>query len=246
MVSFKKVPLSGAAPVAWNIHFILPVCLLALGIFGISLLVLHLVMPAAEGTSFHLRAFQSLLQTVLIEGSLALAILILMNRHHFGIWQLGMNKWSQNYVRTGFQAYLFITPALALLGLLLSLFRNTILPDQEIYYILSGLTSLPLALVFLFIIGFLAPFLEEIIFRGFLFGTMRSRFGPRRSMVYSSLLFAALHQSLIAFIPILFLAFILAYLYEKTGSLWPSIVLHIINNTVATVVAIVFRLGGVA
>ncbi|PIP15717.1 MAG: hypothetical protein COX46_05145, partial [bacterium (Candidatus Ratteibacteria) CG23_combo_of_CG06-09_8_20_14_all_48_7] len=84
------------------------------------------------------------------------------------------------------------------------------------------------------------------IFRGFLFGTMRSRFGPRRSMVYSSLLFAALHQSLIAFIPILFLAFILAYLYEKTGSLWPSIVLHIINNTVATVVAIVFRLGGVA
>ena len=70
---------------------------------------------------------------------------------------------------------------------------------------------------------------------------MRNSFGPWRSMIYSSLLFAALHQSLVAFLPIFFLAMVLAYLYEKTGSLWPSITLHIANNTIATLFAIFIR-----
>ena len=62
-----------------------------------------------------------------------------------------------------------------------------------------------------------------------------------RGIIYSSLLFAALHQSLVAFLPIFFLAMVLAYLYEKTGSLWPSIILHMANNTVATLFAILVR-----
>ena len=104
-----------------------------------------------------------------------------------------------------------------------------------------GLTSLPVSLLFLIIVGLIAPLLEEIIFRGFLFGTLRNSFGPRRSMIYSSLLFAALHQSLTAFLPIFFLAMVLAYLYEKSGSLWPSIILHMANNTVATLFVILIR-----
>ena len=110
--------------------------------------------------------------------------------------------------------------------------------EQEIYFILKGITSLPISFLFLFVVGLAAPFLEEIIFRGFLFATMRNNFGPWRATVYSSLLFAALHQSLIAFFPIFFLAIALAYLYERTGSLWPSIMLHITNNTVATLFVI--------
>ena len=48
-------------------------------------------------------------------------------------------------------------------------------------------------------------------------------------------------KSLVAFLPIFFLAMTLAYLYEKTGSLWPSIALHMVNNTVATLFAILIR-----
>lgn len=232
----------GAVPVAWNLRFILPVGLFAficanLLSFGFNrgFTEIH-VQP-----SFNVQALKALLQTLIVEISLTFAIFYFLWRRYIGIWQLGLNTWSREYLRDGFWAYLSILPILALIGALLGLFRKSLLPEQEIYNLLMGLTSLPISLLFLLVVGLVAPLLEEVIFRGFLFGTLRNSFGPWRSMVYSSLLFAALHQSLVAFLPIFFLAMVLAYLYEKTGSLWPSIILHMTNNTVATLFAILIR-----
>lgn len=237
-----KSPLVGAVPVAWNLNLILPVGLFAFVCANILLVAFNLALAKTDAqSSLNVQALEVLFQTLIVEASLTFAIFCLLWRRYVGIWQLGLNNWRREYLRGGLWAYLSILPVLALAGALLSLFRKTLLPEQEIYKLLMGLTSLPISLLFLIIVGLVAPLLEEIIFRGFLFGTLRNSFGPWRSMVYSSLLFAALHQSLVAFLPIFFLAMVLAYLYEKTGSLWPSIVLHMVNNTVATLFAILIR-----
>jgi membrane protease YdiL (CAAX protease family) len=86
-------------------------------------------------------------------------------------------------------------------------------------------------------IAILAPLSEELSFRGFLFGGLRSRLPALASALISGALFGALHApGGIGVVPQL-IAFgaILALLYEKTGSIVPGLMLHVLNNTVGLI-----------
>ena len=78
-----------------------------------------------------------------------------------------------------------------------------------------------------------APLFEEILFRGFLFQVLRERIGGTLSILVSSLIFAALHPSPFTILPLFSLACILCLLYARTGTLWPSILLHALHNGVS-------------
>lgn len=75
-----------------------------------------------------------------------------------------------------------------------------------------------------------APVTEELLFRGAMFGSMRTRLGSRVGAVLSSLIFAAVHQSLTALVPLFVLALVLCWVYERSGSLVAPIVVHMLNN----------------
>jgi uncharacterized protein len=87
----------------------------------------------------------------------------------------------------------------------------------------------------LVVVAVLAPIAEEIFFRGFMYAGLRRRLGVGGAMVVSTLFFTTLHLSVDAFVPILVLGFCLAWLYEKTGSLYPGIFLHLSNNALALI-----------
>lgn len=76
------------------------------------------------------------------------------------------------------------------------------------------------------------PILEEIFFRGFCYPAFKKRWGKAWGMVLSAAFFSGIHQNLFAFFPVMVLGIGLAYLYEKRGSLFPSIILHIVHNAV--------------
>ncbi len=78
----------------------------------------------------------------------------------------------------------------------------------------------------------IAPFLEEIFFRGFCYTLFKKRMGPEAAMVLSSTLFALIHQNMFAFWPIFVLGMALSYLYEKRGSLIAPITLHLFHNSI--------------
>jgi membrane protease YdiL (CAAX protease family) len=80
-----------------------------------------------------------------------------------------------------------------------------------------------------------APISEEVCFRGFLFGGLRERLPRLLAALISGLVFGGLHATtgISAVPPLIFFGFILALLYEKTGSIWPGILLHMLNNSVA-------------
>ena len=93
------------------------------------------------------------------------------------------------------------------------------------------------------IIIFLAPFVEEVLFRGYVFGNLRA---TNRTAAYlvSCLLFAFLHvwqfavvnQSLTYFLLMLqYLVpgLVLAWVYERSGTLWGSVLLHAAVNAMA-------------
>ncbi|HRC44587.1 MAG TPA: CPBP family intramembrane metalloprotease, partial [Nitrospira sp.] len=91
--------------------------------------------------------------------------------------------------------------------------------------------SLPTLMVSLMEYVFFAPVFEELAFRGLLFGVFRRRFQWGVAAMLSAALFALAHgYGLIGFLSVFWSGLIWAWAYERTGSLWPGMIGHAINN----------------
>ena len=80
-----------------------------------------------------------------------------------------------------------------------------------------------------------APISEEVCFRGMLFGGLRKSLPRLAAALISGLIFGGLHAvtGVSAVPPLIVFGFLLALLYEKTGSIVPGILLHVLNNSIA-------------
>lgn len=94
------------------------------------------------------------------------------------------------------------------------------------------------ALQTLAVLGLLAPIAEELVFRGLLYGWLAGRWSNLVAFILSSLAFAAAHTEPLHILMVLPLGFWFGWLRWRTGSLVPTIVAHIINNTIAVSAAV--------
>lgn len=101
----------------------------------------------------------------------------------------------------------------------------------------QGVGGMGLLLAFVSLV-ILPPIAEEILFRGFFYGTLRKRLKAWPSILVTSVGFAALHLfgaaegGLLwsAFIDVFALSIILCYLREQNGTIWASIGVHALKN----------------
>jgi membrane protease YdiL (CAAX protease family) len=77
---------------------------------------------------------------------------------------------------------------------------------------------------------FLAPVAEELLFRGILYTAIKRAGFPRLALWGTAILFAAIHQNLLTFIPLLLLAIALTVLYEYADNLLAPICAHAMFN----------------
>ena len=108
---------------------------------------------------------------------------------------------------------------------------DTKLPDE-----LGVKDSTYALLAVAFLVAVVAPMAEEFFFRGFFFGALRNWKGPWPAAVITGLVFGAIHvgSAEAAFLlPLAFFGFCLCLLRERTGSLYPGIALHCMNNSLA-------------
>jgi membrane protease YdiL (CAAX protease family) len=136
----------------------------------------------------------------------------------------------------GIAIYSYVTflPILAILLILIVGIAKVLNynPPPEPIYELVFEEKRPILLVMISgLATLLGPAIEEVFFRGFLYGALKKNIGILWAILVSSLFFSLLHTNLIGFMPILSLGIFLAYLREKTGSLVPPITVHIIHNT---------------
>ncbi|HKQ68833.1 MAG TPA: CPBP family intramembrane glutamic endopeptidase [Polyangiaceae bacterium] len=107
----------------------------------------------------------------------------------------------------------------------------------ELRELLTAQTT-PQRIVLLVAAGLVGPVVEEMFFRGALFKGLRREHTDALTVVGVSLLFAAAHRDLRSFVPDMMGALVMGYLRLVSGSLWPSILLHVAFNAVAVVTAL--------
>jgi membrane protease YdiL (CAAX protease family) len=76
----------------------------------------------------------------------------------------------------------------------------------------------------------LTPLVEELLFRGVLYQALRRSLPVSGATVLSAMIFALMHLNVVMFIPLLVMGLILALVYEWSGSIVPTILLHACNN----------------
>jgi membrane protease YdiL (CAAX protease family) len=116
--------------------------------------------------------------------------------------------------------------------LLFAIAYSTVIGEPEQKDVAEAFGAIPVQIL---LIVFAAPISEEVCFRGMLFGGLRERLPRLGAALVSGLIFGGLHATTgLSAVPVLVVfGFILALLYEKTGSIVPGILLHMLNNSIA-------------
>jgi membrane protease YdiL (CAAX protease family) len=78
-----------------------------------------------------------------------------------------------------------------------------------------------------------APFFEELLFRGYLYGKLRKIIPPWVAVLIVSALFGTVHGQWNVAIDVFALSIVLCTLREITGNIWAGVLLHMLKNGVA-------------
>jgi membrane protease YdiL (CAAX protease family) len=141
-------------------------------------------------------------------------------------------------VMWGIPAWIVATMLAAIVAQLLAMFH--IQPEPQIAEQFIDLANPWIAVLATVVV---APIAEETFFRGVAFNAWAREYGVRRAVVLSALLFALIHGSLGALVPIFVLGVALAVIYRRTGNLASNIALHATFNGISVLIALLVRFG---
>lgn len=134
------------------------------------------------------------------------------------------------WVPAGAIVYLILTFIITALGMTFLTFVD-FNQTQETGF--SGINSQAEYIMAFIMLVVIAPIAEELLFRGYLFGKLRKYAPVWISILITSLLFAIVHFAWNVGLDVFALSIVLCVLRVITGSLWPSIMLHMLKNGVA-------------
>ena len=163
-------------------------------------------------------------------GSFA-AVGYFLRRHHAGVRDLGIRKFSVGrallLLVIMLVSFSFLIGAVYALVSVLDPSFNASQPQTTEF---SGAASSSLSLWALVIIP---PFIEETVFRGFMFPAFSKRFGVVIGAILTSVLFGFAHLQGNVSVYTFVLSLLLCFLYVRLGSILPGIGLHMLNNYIA-------------
>lgn len=194
-----------------------------IAILLLAVIVVILLYLAAQG--YGTQAAQSSL-LILIQLVYLIPVLVVLAYRHINLKALGFGKFEWRTLGMG--CGLLIGSYVIIMihnGILMLLGVET--QGEEILQIFTNLDS---AVWFVLVGVIFAPIVEEIFFRGFLFQGFRQKYGWVKGGLLSAAVFAIGHLDPAALIPTFILGLLLAYMYHRSNSVWPGIILHFLVN----------------
>lgn len=160
-----------------------------------------------------------------------------INKELFGL--KGKMKWKYPLIAVGgFGVYYIISIFLTLLMTLIN-------PDFDIsqaqdvgFESLASSSDYVLAFLALVVI---APIVEEIIFRGFLFGVLKKSYRFWVAAILTNLTFAIAHGAWNVGVDTFALSLVLCYLRYNYDSIYPAIFLHMVKNGMAYLLLFIIK-----
>ena len=86
------------------------------------------------------------------------------------------------------------------------------------------------------VVGIVAPFAEELLFRGIIYNKLSKSISITGTIIIQGILFGAYHMNLVQGLYASLLGIVFGYVTFKTKSIWPAIIMHMVNNTVSVTV----------
>jgi membrane protease YdiL (CAAX protease family) len=171
-------------------------------------------------------------QLVFYAVTLSLTLVVLVTRRNIDVRELG---WRRPPWR-----WLLGAIPLALLGLLiagaLGGLAQSLMPHTQNIQCISVQRQYGHAILLaLPVVCVAAPIVEETVFRGVLYRWLRGLLPIGTAMVVSGGVFALFHGSVLLFLPLMGLGVLLAWVYERTKSIWPGVVVHSLFNLVGII-----------
>ena len=114
---------------------------------------------------------------------------------------------------------------------------------QNVGYDYTGYLASSDKLVAFITLVVIAPIIEEIIFRGWLYGKLRARFAMPISILLTSVLFGIVHLQWNVGVNVFATSIILCLLREITGTIYSGMILHMLKNGVAFFLLFVLGYG---
>lgn len=186
-------------------------------------------------STFALLGASLLLVVIAGEAILVLVPILMMRAYRGGIAMLGLRRPATRFV----VAALLIGSSQWLVNLVVvnTLDRWLDLSSDGSVDRLSKVAVDPPLAVSLFAIALMPALCEEVLFRGVLARGLATRFVPAIAIVVSALLFSAFHLSLVQAAPTFLLGLVYGYLTLAARSCVPAMIAHLVNNSLAILVA---------
>jgi membrane protease YdiL (CAAX protease family) len=174
-------------------------------------------------------------------GLMIVVLLWMLRRRKLMVADLGLKQAQVRDVGWAVVAFLAYMSAYVLVISVLKPFVPGLDVDQKQDVGFSGAHGITLLPVFV-ALAVIAPIVEELLMRGFLFTSLRRKSKFWIAAIVTSAIFASLHLAggesgagllWIAAIDTFVLSLVLCYLREETGRLWAGIGLHMIKNSIA-------------
>jgi len=203
-----------------------------ISLFGFAFIALNLVVPGfvsllpVRGESAD--AIRVLIGTLAVQ-FIVIGLIVVMVRNVYGLSFAEEIRWSRNYT--------IRNRALVVMGMALAfavMIGSSLFPPDNPP--IERLLNTPLAIaMFAFYAVFFAPILEEVMFRGFLFGVLEQMAGASIAVRTTAVVFALLHVpqlwgSWAGMLVIFFVGYLLSEVRHRTNSLIPSVIVHTSYN----------------
>ncbi|OFW60260.1 MAG: hypothetical protein A2W01_09015, partial [Candidatus Solincola sediminis] len=228
----------------WRADWSIAEVVIALAVvFGIYNAIGVVIVLSAEDAASRL-FYGYLLYGAVLCPLIALSTFIILRRHHRGWKELG--------IRWGRIGRTLLYGILGGVVALLSSFAIYLIV-YNVFRILTGrdpgtsesqnmqtLTGFALFLALLGVVV-LAPVFEEVFFRGLFYSALRRRLGVALGVLVSAIVFGVLHFEPLSMLSLIMVGAILAFLYERTDSLFAPMLAHALYNGVVILIAILSR-----
>ena len=227
---------AGLPEVGWGGGMVALGVLIAAGTMLIGTIFVAIFDPELE-TSAARNAAQLVVALSLIGTALGFALTDTQGRLKEAFGKLGLGS------RVAFGAIGLALLAWLIYILVAGILTPLLQPDQEDVTRELGTNKDELGSVAVaaFLIVIAAPLSEELFFRGFMFGGLRRSMSLWPAAVISAIVWGSLHLgagNIGVAVQLAVFGVILAWLYERSGTLWAPVLAHAINNTIAFVLLV--------